>query len=140
MLVYGLLGQDRIINMLRMIMDIKPMMLTMDIELMVIIEPSALPVFYLGLCLMKCRPYLNDIHHSEGSSCACWIIHCHDISSDIPVHCKHVWKQLRRRCNSLPNNKVWDFSGSFHMTSCSLLLFWILIYLPKQTNLGCWQR
>ena len=79
-------------NMLILIMDIKPMMLIMDIELMVILVRSALPVFYHVLCLMKWRPYFYDIHHchSGGSSCACWIIHCHYISSDIPVHCKHV--------------------------------------------------
>ena len=77
-------------NMLILIMDIKPMMLIMDIELMVILVPSALPVFYHVLCLMTWRPYLNDIYHSEGSSYAYWIIHCHDISSDITVHCKHV--------------------------------------------------
>ena len=83
-------------------MDIKPIMLLMDIELMVIIVPSATPglyhvfflikeaILYNLLGLMKWRQYLNDIYHSEGSSCACWIIHCHYISSDIPVNCKHV--------------------------------------------------
>ena len=89
-------------NMLILIMDIKPMMLIMNIELMVILVPSPPPVFYHVFFLikevilynllgfMKWRPYFNDIHHSEGSSCACWIIHCHYISSDIPVHSKHV--------------------------------------------------
>ena len=76
--------------MLILIMDIKPMILIMDIELVVILVPSALPVFYHVPCLKKWRPYSNDIHHSEGSSCAFWIIHCHYISNDIPVHCKHV--------------------------------------------------
>ena len=82
------------------------MMLIMDIELMVILVPSAPPVFYYVICLIKevilynllglmtWRPYFNDIHHSEGSSCACWIIHGHYISSDIPVHCKHVKKTV----------------------------------------------
>ena len=69
-------------NMLILIMDIRPMVLIMDIELMVIIVPSASLVFYHVLCLikevilhnflglMKWRPYFNDIHHYEGSSCA----------------------------------------------------------------------
>ena len=43
-------------NMLILIMDIKPMMLIMDIELMEIFVPSALPVFYHVLYLMKWRP------------------------------------------------------------------------------------
>ena len=132
-------------NMLILIMDIKPMVLIMNIELMVILVPSALPVFYHVLCvikevilynhlgLMKWRPYFNDINHSEGSSCVCWIIYCHYISSDIPVHCRHVEKQCRRCCNSLPNNEVWDFLRFFHMTSCGLFLFFIFIYLPKHT-------
>ena len=74
-------------NMLILIMDIKPMMLIMDIELVVIFVPSVLPVFYHVLCLMKWRPFFNDIHHSEVLVA---IIHCHYISSDIPVHWKHV--------------------------------------------------
>ena len=77
-------------NMLILIMDIKPMMLIMDIELMVILVPNPPPVFHRVLYLMKWRSYFNDIHHSEGFSCACWIINCHYIFSDIPVHCKHV--------------------------------------------------
>ena len=112
-------------NILILIRDIKPMMLIMDIVLMVSLVPIALPdwVFYHILCLIMWRPYLNDIHHSEGSSCACWIIHSHYLSSGIPVYCKHVWKQFRRRCNSLPDNEVWEFLTLFYMTSCILLLF-----------------
>ena len=42
-------------NMLILIMDIKPMMLMMDIELMVILVRSALSVFHHVICLMKWR-------------------------------------------------------------------------------------
>ena len=70
-------------------------------------------------CLMKWRPYFNDIH-SEGFSCSCWIMHCDYISM---FHCKHVYKQFRRRCNSLPNNEVWTFLRLFHMASSPIFDF-----------------
>ena len=95
-------------NMLILIMGIKPMMLIMDIELMVILVPSALPVFCHVLCLMKWRPYLNDIYHSEGSSCACWIIHCHYISSDNSL--EDVAKQRAMGLFEILSHDLWQSS------------------------------
>ena len=126
-------------NMLILIMDIKPMVVIMDIELMMILVPSASPVFYRVLCLikevivynllglMKWRPYTLRVPLVRVGSFTV---------TTFLVTYQYIVNMFR--------SSLEDVATHCQTTRYGLLLFFILIFLPKptQTNLGpgCWQR